>query len=225
MPATDFPRFLLGYRFAIQEVETKLSILQQDFRHIHRYNPIEHVTSRVKSPESIVAKARKLGVGPDTAEIGAHIRDIAGVRVVCSFLGDVSRVQELLCSQDDLELVELEDYVGSPKPSGYRSLHAIVLVPVFLSDGTVRVPVELQFRTIAQDFWASLEHKIFYKYAADVPAGLRAELVRAAGTAHDLDATMERLAVEIHGEGGVPEEGADAIERGARAVMEFLDEG
>lgn len=190
-------RFLMCYDFAIQEIETKISILRQEFQQIHRYNPIEHVSSRLKEPDQIIAKARRLGCSPDEASLAANIRDIAGVRVVCSFVSDVYRVQRLLCDQDDIEVLELKDYVSQPKASGYRSLHAIVTVPVFLSDRVERVPVEVQFRTIAQDFWASLEHKIFYKYDRQVPPQLTAELVEAAGTAADLDARMERLGEEI----------------------------
>lgn len=162
-------RFMMCYRFAIQVVETKISILQQEFQQAHRYNPIEHVTSRLKRPEAVIAKARRRGIAPDEEAIRAGILDIAGVRVVCSFGGDVYRMQQTLCAQADVEVLELKDYVARPKPSGYRSLHAIISVPVYLSDETVRVPVEVQFRTISQDFWASLEHKIFYKYEHEIP--------------------------------------------------------
>ncbi|ABL81697.1 RelA/SpoT domain protein [Nocardioides sp. JS614] len=185
------------YQFAIMEIETKVSILQDEFRLLHQYNPIEHIISRLKSPESVVAKARKQGCGPSLAELRDGVRDIAGVRVVCSFTSDVYRVQQVLCSQADIRLVELEDYISDPKPSGYRSLHAIVEIPVFLSGETVLVPVEMQFRTIAQDFWASLEHKIFYKYDRSVPHELRVGLRDAAATAAELDREMERLSGEV----------------------------
>ena len=190
-------RFMSSYQFAIHEVETKVRILSEEFQLLHLYNPIEHVTTRLKSPESVMAKARKRGVGPDTEAIRREIRDIAGVRVVCSFASDVYRVQQLLCAQSDIELIQLKDYIAQPKPSSYRSLHAIVEIPVFLSDETVRVPVEMQFRTIAQDFWASLEHKIFYKYERAVPDQLSARLQEAAVTAARLDTEMEQLSNEI----------------------------
>lgn len=204
---SEAARFLMSYRFAIQEVETKISILRQEFTHIHHYSPIEHVTSRLKSPESIIAKVRRRGLAPDFDVLRAEIRDIAGVRVVCSFEADVFTIQQMLCSQADLELLELKDYISEPKASGYRSLHAIVTVPVFLSDETVRVPVELQFRTIAQDFWASLEHKIYYKYEREVPAALRQELREAADTAAELDAEMARLRDEVRGADPAPGDG------------------
>ncbi|NPC96681.1 GTP pyrophosphokinase family protein [Nocardioides sp. zg-DK7169] len=210
------------YEFAIQEIETKVSILRGEFRLLHRYNPIEHVVSRLKTPESVIAKARRLGLGPDLDELRAAIRDIAGVRVVCSFTSDVYRVQEMLCGQSDIRLLELKDYVAAPKPSGYRALHAIVEVPVFLSGETVPVPVEVQFRTIAQDFWASLEHKIFYKYDKAVPRELSDGLRAAAATAADLDRVMEGFSVEID-ELGDGDPGTDAVaEETAAEFLAFL---
>ncbi|WP_286961049.1 GTP pyrophosphokinase [Arsenicicoccus sp. UBA7492] len=193
----ELTKFITAYQFAIQEIETKVRILQQEFQQLHRYNPIEHVSSRLKSMESIIAKARKTGCGPSLDELRREIRDIAGVRVVCSFTPDVYRIQELLCRQSDVRLLQVKDYIASPKPSGYRSLHAIVEIPVFLSDGSVQVPVEMQFRTSAQDFWASLEHKIFYKYDHEVPAEIAQGLRDAADAASHLDAEMERLSVAI----------------------------
>lgn len=219
-------RFMMCYQFAVQEIETKVSILQREFQLVHRYNPIEHVTSRVKTPESILRKARRRECPPTMEAIRDTILDIAGVRVVCSFGHDVHRVQQLLCAQDDIELVALKDYIGSPKPSGYRSLHAIVRVPVFLSDETLSVPVEMQFRTIAQDFWASLEHKIFYKYDHTVPTHLAAQLREAADTAAALDAEMERLGDEIQGLGGIPDgPGPLVSEDEVRSFLSYLGDG
>lgn len=194
---TTLVRFMLGYESAIDEVRTKLAILSREFEQAHQYNPIEHISSRLKTPQSLIAKARKRGCRPDVESIRAEILDIAGVRVVCTYVSDVYRLQELVCSQSDVRLLDLKDYIANPKPSGYRSLHAIISIPVYLSTETVHVPVEIQFRTIAQEFWASLEHKIFYKYDKAVPDHLTTELRRAAGTAAELDATMERLAAEI----------------------------
>ncbi len=211
-------RFMMSYQFAIQGVETKLSILRQEFEAVHRYNPIEHVSSRLKKPEDAVAKARRRGYPLDEASIAAAVRDIAGVRVVCTFIGDVFRIQQMLCAQDDVTLLELKDYVTHPKPSGYRSLHAIVTIPVYLTDRVESVPVEIQFRTIAQDFWASLEHKIFYKYGKQVPGSLSAELIQAAGVAADLDAKMERLAHEID---SLSDDGSPQVSD--HAVRQFLE--
>ena len=192
-------RFLLEYRFGMQEVETKLGILRDEFHHMHDYNPIEHVSSRVKSPDSIVAKVVRKGIDPDFDTIRERITDIAGVRVTCSFVTDVYRLFDLLTAQDDVTVRRVKDYIAQPKPNGYQSLHAVVEVPVFLSTGRVIVPVEVQFRTIAMDFWASLEHKIYYKYDNQVPDRLVAELKDAADSAAALDHRMERLHRELHG--------------------------
>ncbi|NYG59258.1 putative GTP pyrophosphokinase [Nocardioides daedukensis] len=186
-------RFLMEYKFGIDEVTTKISILQEEFAHLHDYNPIEHVLSRVKSPESIFDKMQRRGVPSTLEDIREQITDIAGVRVTCSFTSDVYRVFDLLSGQPDLKVVQVEDYIVDPKPNGYRSLHALVEIPVHLSDRVVQVTVELQIRTVAMDFWASLEHKIYYKYRTAVPTELLRELKDAAETAASLDAQMERL--------------------------------
>ena len=190
-------RFLMTYRFAIYEITTKLNILSEEFGLLHDYNPIERVSSRLKSSERIVAKARKIGCGLSVGEVRANIRDIAGVRVVCSFKSDVHTIFDMFSSQSDVTVVEVEDYIANPKPNGYQSLHAIVRVPVFLSGGAQHVDVELQFRTLAMDFWASLEHKIYYKYDRHVPAALLDELKEAADAAARLDEQMERLHFEV----------------------------
>lgn len=195
----ELQRFLLEYRFGMQEIETKISILREEFEHTHDYNPIEHVSSRLKSPDSIVDKVARKGIDPDFESIRANITDVAGVRVTCSFVTDVYRLFDLLVRQDDITLLTIKDYIAEPKPNGYQSLHAIVEVPVFLSTGRVEVPVEVQFRTIAMDFWASLEHKIYYKYDSQVPDRLLAELKEAADSAAALDQRMERLHRELHG--------------------------
>jgi len=195
----EFQRFLMEYRFGLQEVETKISILREEFQEMHDYNPIEHVTSRVKSPDSLVDKVRRKGIDTDFASIRAGITDIAGVRITCSFTRDAYRLFDLLTSQDDVTVLCVKDYIAEPKPNGYKSLHAIIEVPVFLSTGPVAVPVEVQFRTVAMDFWASLEHKIYYKYDRLVPDELLAELKDAAETAAELDARMERLHRQIRG--------------------------
>ncbi len=195
----EFQRFVIEYQFGLREVETKISILRDEFLQMHEYNPIEHVSSRVKTPDGIVEKVSRKGIDPDFASIRAHITDIAGVRVTCAFVNDAYRLFDLLTQQDDLTLRVVKDYIAEPKPNGYKSLHAIFEVPVFLSSGRVDVPVEVQFRTIAMDFWASLEHKIYYKYDSQVPSTLLAELKSAADTASELDARMERLHRELRG--------------------------
>ncbi|UYK41533.1 GTP pyrophosphokinase [Microbacterium terricola] len=195
----EFQHFLLPYEFGLREIETKLAILRDEFQHMHDYNPIEHVSSRLKSADSLVEKVERKGIEPGFEAIRAGITDIAGVRVTCSFVKDAYRLFDLLTQQDDITIRRVKDYIAEPKANGYKSLHVVVDVPVFLSSGRVDVPVEVQFRTIAMDFWASLEHKIYYKFDSKVPDRLLAELKDAADTAADLDTRMERLHRELHG--------------------------
>jgi putative GTP pyrophosphokinase len=195
-----FERFMLEYQFAVETMLARVSILSQEFLHLHRYNPIEHVTSRVKTPQSIIEKVFRKGCPPQLTEIRQQITDIAGVRITCSFVADTYRVLKALTTQHDLNVVDIKDYIANPKPNGYRSLHALVEVPVFLSTGPIPVVVEVQIRTLAMDLWASLEHKIFYKYSGEVPATLVQDLSDAAQTAERLDHQMERLYSEVHGQ-------------------------
>lgn len=195
----DFQRIQMEHQFAIDEVLTKVSILRTEFLHLHRYNPIEHVGSRIKSPASTLQKAARLGIDPTPQAIREGIRDIAGVRITCSFIADTYRVLEALTSQTDVRVVQVKDYIAHPKPNGYKSLHALIEIPVFLSTGPIPVTVEVQVRTIAMDFWASLEHKIYYKYDGAVPAGLVASLTEAADIAEQLDRRMEHLHAEVRG--------------------------
>ena len=195
----ELQRFLLEYRFGMQEIETKIGILREEFEHTHAYNPIEHVSSRLKTPDSIVEKVARKGIDSDFETLRAKLTDIAGVRITCSFTTDAYRLFDLLTAQDDVTVVAVKDYISAPKANGYKSLHAIVEVPVFLSTGRVAVPVEVQFRTIAMDFWASLEHKIYYKYERQVPQELLTTLKDAADTAAELDERMQRLHRELHG--------------------------
>ncbi|MFD0710719.1 GTP pyrophosphokinase family protein [Paenibacillus sp. GCM10027626] len=190
-------RFMMSYKFALQEMETKVEILKEEFHLLHDYNPIEHTKSRLKSPESIMKKLYRKNYEVSLAGIRQNIRDIAGLRITCSFISDIYRVSEMLSNHDDLTIVEVKDYIKYPKPNGYRSLHLLIEVPVFMSDHQERVCVEVQIRTIAMDFWASLEHKIFYKFDRAVPSQLTEELKIAADTATALDHRMERLHTEI----------------------------
>jgi len=189
--------FLMEYKFALDEVETKIAILREESELTHDYSPIEHVKSRLKSVESLAAKMQRTGCPPDLAVVRERIRDIAGIRVSCAFVEDTYRFARMLTQQRDLTVLQTKDYIAEPKPNGYRSLHLIVQVPVFLSDRTVHVPVEVQIRTIAMDFWASVEHQVYYKYAKRVPEHLSGTLREVASTAADLDAQMGRLREEI----------------------------
>ncbi|MDO9494382.1 MAG: GTP pyrophosphokinase family protein [Nocardioides sp.] len=197
-------RFRMRYKFAIDEVTTKIAILREEFEETYDHSPIEHVRSRLKSPDSLFEKATRRGADTSLDAIAETVRDIAGVRVVCPFVSDVYWIKDMLSRQADVTVVEVEDYIASPKPNGYRSLHLSIEVPVFLSDRTENVPVELQLRTIAMDFWASVEHAIYYKYDATVPPALLDELTDAAGIAADLDLRMTRLRDEMRTMGGPP---------------------
>lgn len=193
----ELSRFIMIYQFAIDEITTKINILKEEFTLLHDYNPIEHVSSRVKSIESIFSKVQRKGIDPSIPSIRAHLNDIAGVRITCSFISDTYRVFDLITSQKDVRLIEIKDYIRNPKPNGYKSLHAIIEIPVFLSTETVYVNVELQIRTIAMDFWASLEHKIYYKYSGEVPQVLLDDIRAAAIVANSLDRKMEEIHQQV----------------------------
>lgn len=181
------------YQSALREVRTKLEILDDEFQMRHSRNPIHHMESRIKSPQSIAQKLRRKGL-PVTPEAAMdNLNDIAGIRVVCAYLNDTYTIAALLTGQDDIELVQTRDYIASPKPNGYRSLHLIVRVPVFLSEGKLFLPVEVQIRTIAMDFWASLEHQLRYKEAAHVPEELNHQLLSAANRIAELDGDMQHI--------------------------------
>ncbi|MHA7178193.1 GTP pyrophosphokinase [Arthrobacter sp. Sr24] len=190
-------RFMLSYQFGIDEMMTKINILKSEFQHLHDYSPIEHVNSRLKTPESILAKARRDNLALSFPDLRENMRDIAGIRITCSFISDAYRVAEMITAQRDVTVLAVKDYIDSPKPNGYKSLHLIVSIPVFLSTSVETIPVEIQIRTIAMDFWASLEHKIYYKFDEEIPAVLLAELKEAADVANSLDVKMERIHDEV----------------------------
>jgi putative GTP pyrophosphokinase len=190
-------RFMMVYKFATDEMMTKINILKEEFSSIHDYSPIEHVSSRLKSPDGILDKALRKGCPLALDEIREQIQDIAGIRITCSFISDTYRVLEMLTGQQDVTVLQVKDYIASPKPNGYKSLHLLLEVPVFLSDRVQPVTVEIQIRTIAMDFWASLEHKIYYKYAGAVPAAMLDDLRQAADVASRLDVKMENLHKQV----------------------------
>ncbi|WP_233147043.1 GTP pyrophosphokinase [Paenibacillus selenitireducens] len=189
----DFGKEMLVYRFALEEVNTKLKILNEEMSFIQHYNPIEHLKTRLKKPKSILTKLERKGLDITVDNVREHVRDIAGVRVTCSFNADVYKVYELICQQNDVEVLEMKDYIKHPKENGYQSLHLIISIPVFMTNQTQHVPVEIQIRTIAMDFWASLEHKIYYKFKKNVPDEIRLELKETADTIAMLDGRMMRL--------------------------------
>lgn len=193
----EVTRTMLLYKFALDEITTKVNILQEEFQLIHEYNPIEHINTRVKSPESILKKVHKKQLLLSIQTIQEHIHDIAGIRIICSFVPDIYRIAAMIQSQEDIEIIEVKDYIKHPKSNGYQSLHIIMKIPVFMTYGEEHVFVEMQIRTIAMDFWASLEHKIYYKYKKQIPSYLTDELKEAAEAAAHLDQRMEKLNTEI----------------------------
>lgn len=185
------------YNSALKEVGTKLEILNDEFRHVHRYNPIEHIKKRIKTPESIVKKLEKDGHEVNLENMLKHVHDIAGIRVICSFTSDIYKLAAMIGNQSDLNVIEIKDYIKNPKESGYKSYHMLVEVPIFLSDSVVDTMVEIQIRTIAMDFWASLEHKIYYKFEGVAPEHISRELRETAEMVATLDEKMLCLNEEI----------------------------
>ena len=181
------------YQAALREVKTKLEILNDEFQTRHSRNPIHHMEDRIKRPESVAQKLQRKGLPLTPQAAMDHLHDIAGIRVVCAYQDDAYIIARLLTGQDDIRLIETRDYIQHPKPNGYRSLHLIVEVPIFLSDGKMMVPVEVQIRTIAMDFWASLEHQLRYKETASVPETLNQQLYEAAEKIAALDAEMQHI--------------------------------
>lgn len=188
---------VLIYNSALKEIGTKLEILNDEFQHVHQYNPIEHIKSRIKTPQSIVKKLKKHGYESTIDNMVKYVNDIAGVRVICSFTSDIYRIAEMIINQNDIKVISVKDYILHPKPSGYKSYHLIVTVPIFLSDRIVDTKVEIQIRTVAMDFWASLEHKIHYKFEGNAPEHIKRELVECANMVSELDARMLSLNEQV----------------------------
>jgi putative GTP pyrophosphokinase len=193
----ELTRFMMAYKFALDEMTTKINILKDEFNYIHDYNPIEHVKIRLKSPESIFRKVQRKGLDFNLDTMKENIKDIAGIRITCSFISDIYEISSMIANQKDIRILEYKDYIKNPKPNGYQSLHMIVEIPIFMSDREELTFVEIQIRTIAMDFWASLEHKIYYKYNKAVPQKMLDELKTTAEMATMLDNKMENLHEEI----------------------------
>lgn len=187
----------LIYNAALKQIQTRMEILNDEFQHVHQYNPIEHIKARIKTPESIVKKLKRHGYESTIGNMVKYVNDMAGIRVICSFTSDIYRIADMISEQRDLKVITVKDYITFPKASGYKSYHMIVTVPVYLSDRTVDAKVEIQIRTVAMDFWASLEHKIHYKLEGDAPEHIKNELVECAKMVTDLDARMLRLNEEL----------------------------
>ncbi len=184
---------MLIYRSAIKEMNTKIEILNEEFKHVHQYNPIEYVKTRVKAPDSIVKKLKRYGYEETLQNMMEYCNDIAGVRIVCSFTSDIYRLADMIGRQNDVTVISVKDYIKNPKQSGYKSYHMIVTIPVFLSDRVVDTKVEIQIRTIAMDFWASLEHKIYYKFEGHAPEYISHDLQECSEIVSELDERMLQL--------------------------------
>lgn len=193
----EWARALLLYDSVLREINTKLEILNNEFKMAHQYNPIEHMTSRIKSPQSIAKKIRHQGRELTVENIVKYINDVAGIRIICSFTSDIYRIADLIAQQSDVKVLKIKDYIMNPKPNGYMSYHMIVSVPIFLSGEVVETKAEIQIRTIAMDFWASLEHKMYYKFEGNAPENIRRELKECADIVAYLDQKMLSLNEQI----------------------------
>ncbi|MGN0669482.1 MAG: GTP pyrophosphokinase family protein [Oscillospiraceae bacterium] len=181
------------YDSAIREVKTKLEILDSEFRTKYSYNPIHHIEDRLKSPESMFKKLQRNNLPFTVEAVRENLFDIAGVRVICNYIEDIYQVADLLTAQDDVTLIKRKDYIANPKANGYRSLHLVIETPVYLSEQKELVNVEVQIRTIAMDFWASLEHELKYKTDTEVSAELAEQLRLCAETIAQTDLKMQQI--------------------------------
>lgn len=193
--ASQYDHIMFFYESGIQQIVAKLQILNNEFKNNNERNPIENIKSRVKSMDSIIEKMQRKGIPLTTGEMARQIKDIAGVRVICPFISDVYQVANMLVNQQDVELVTVKDYIKKPKENGYRSLHMIVLVDVYFSDHKDRVPIEIQFRTIAMNFWASTEHQLHYKKNYYFTDEMQQELKKCADIMAEADDKMQNLAI------------------------------
>ena len=191
--AEKMQELFLYNRCAIKEIQTKLEILNDELAFKTQRNPIESISSRVKNPKSIIEKMTRKGLPMTVEAVWENLSDVAGVRVICSFLEDIYDVAAMFMKQDDIEVLEIKDYIKEPKPNGYRSLHLIVQVPIFLSDKALPMKVEVQIRTIAMDFWASLEHQVKYKKGIDGAEAISEELRQCAETINLTDKKMQDI--------------------------------
>ena len=195
--AVDYKELRMMYACAIKEVQTKFEVLETEFKVRYQRNPISSIQTRLKSSSSIIEKMIRKGIPFSMENLEAQIHDLAGIRVICSYVDDIYALADALTSQDDITLVEKKDYIKHPKPNGYRSLHLIVSVPVFFSRQKRQIKVEVQIRTIAMDFWASLEHQLRYKSDVEATAPLKDRLQRCAEQSAALDVEMQSIYREM----------------------------
>ncbi|MFC3750160.1 GTP pyrophosphokinase family protein [Paenibacillus sp. GCM10012306] len=185
------------YRHALNELQNKIDIIKTEWQVRDGFSPIEHVKSRIKEPKSIIQKMERKGYDLCLENMENYIHDIAGMRIVCAFVKDIYRLVDHLTVREDMRVLEIKDYIAHPKPNGYQSLHVIIAIPLILLEGTRWVKVEIQLRTLAMDFWASMEHILYYKFDKQLPAHVADELKEAARAADELDQKMLRLRREI----------------------------
>ena len=181
------------YNSALKEVRTKVEILNDEFQQVHQYNPIEYIKSRIKTPESIVKKLKRYGYESSIDNMVNYVNDIAGIRIVCSFTSDIYKLAEMIGKQNDLTVISIKDYIKNPKKNGYRSLHLVVEIPIFLSNEKKPMRVEVQIRTIAMDFWASLEHEIHYKKFSNSNVEAVKQLTECADVIYETDMKMLKI--------------------------------
>lgn len=194
--ASKFNDLMMMYRCAIREIRTKFEVLDDEFSVEYKRNPISFIKSRIKKPESIYRKLKKLGYDFTPENIQTKLHDVAGIRVVCAFVDDIYTIADLLASQDDITVIEIRDYIKNPKPNGYRSFHMIVDIPVFFSKGKTPMRAEIQIRTIGMDFWATLEHQLRYKKGIEQMEGYETignALYDCAQTVTHMDSEMQKI--------------------------------
>lgn len=196
----DFRTLMMQYECALLEVKTKLEVLNKELALKNRRNPFESIKCRIKEPKSIFEKMKRKGIEPTVENIEKHIKDIAGIRVICSFQDDIYMLIDSLIAQDDIILLQKKDYIENPKENGYRSLHLILDIPIFLTKEKKHMKVEVQFRTIAMDFWASLEHKLKYKKQIKKAESISEELKYCAEIISQLDRRMQQIRQKIENE-------------------------
>ncbi len=198
--ARPYLELMMMYRSAIREVETKLAVLNDEFSIRFQRNPISFIKTRIKSPDSIIRKLKSRNLEISLESISANLHDVAGIRVICAFIDDIYEVARMLTVQDDVTVLATKDYIQNPKPNGYRSLHLIVEIPVFLSDRKQPMQVEVQIRTIAMDFWASLDHQLRYKKNLEHADDISADLKECADIISATDQRMQIIKYKIYGD-------------------------
>lgn len=202
----EYNQLIPYYEAGIREIRARLQTLDRDFTLLHKHTPIHHIQWRIKSLPSLLRKLYNLGMQVSVTSAKKNMHDIAGVRVICCYTEDIQNIASLLAQQEDLQILEVKDYINNPKPNGYRSLHLVVDVPIYLTRGKVFVKVEIQIRTVAMDFWATLEHRIRYKADGAVPQEIVDELRECADIIAQTDSRMEQISQKLRRLNDVNEE-------------------